>query len=84
MLSFSYLLECIEVMVSKIKAIEFSELDDPIYFGIYTNKDVSKINHFGLKYRGKDDKIKREDKRKIVISVFSILLLLFLFIISFI
>jgi hypothetical protein len=70
--------------ISKLKNIEFSELDDPIYFGIYTNKDVSKINHFGLKYRGKVDKIKREDKRKIVISVFSILLLLFLFIISFI
>lgn len=72
------------MFISKLKNIEFSELDDPVYFAIYSSKDVSKIKHFGLKYEGRVDKIKRDDKRKIVISAFSIFLLLFLLIISFI
>lgn len=71
------------MFISKLKNIEFSELDDPVYFAIYSGKDVSKIKHFGLKYEGKVEKIKREDKRKIVVSIFSIFLLLFLLFISF-
>lgn len=58
------------IFISKLKNIEFSELDDPVCFAIYSSKDVSKIKHFGLKYIEKVDKIKRDDKRKIVISVF--------------
>lgn len=72
------------IFISKLKNIEFSEFDDPVYFAIYSNKDVSKVKHIGLKYEGKVEKIKREDKRKIVVSFFSILLLLFLLIISFV
>lgn len=72
------------MFILKLKNIEFSEFDDPVCFGIYSNKDISKIKHFGLKYEGCVDKVKRDDKRKVVVSFASILLLLFLLIISFI
>lgn len=72
------------MFILELKNIEFSEYDDPTGFGIYTNKDISKKKHFGLKYVGKVDKLKREDNRKIVSSLFSIIIILFLFIISFI
>ena len=69
--------------ILKLKNIEFSEMDDPVCFAIYSVKDVSKVKHLGLKYLNKKDGIKRADKRKIVVSAFSIFLILFLLIISF-
>ena len=56
--------------------IEYSEFDDEISFGIYSNKDISKISHFGLNYIGKNDKISRKDKRKIRISKVSVPILI--------
>lgn len=53
------------------KDIEFTELDDCISFAIYSDNDVSKINHFGLKYKGCFDSIERNDLKKIKVSKFS-------------
>lgn len=55
------------------KDIEFTELDDCISFAIYSDSDVSKINHFGLKYKGTCDSVSRNDYKKIKISKFSYL-----------
>ena len=67
----------------KIKSFEFTEMDDPTTFALYSSKDVSKIKHFGLKFVGRQDSIKRQDFKKIDISIVSILLMLFLLIMSF-
>ncbi len=67
----------------KIKNFEFSEMDDPTMFSVYSSRDISKIKHFGLKYIGKEDNIKRTDFRKIDVSLVSILILVFLFLMSF-
>ena len=32
------------------KNIQFSEFDDPVGFAIYSDRDVSNLNHFGLRY----------------------------------
>ena len=56
------------LFIRKLKDIEFSEMDDPISFGIYTNKDISKISHFGLDYLGTKEKIDRNDFTKIIVS----------------
>lgn len=69
--------------IFKLKDIEFSEFDDPTSFAIYSSSDVSKINHFGLKYVGKKDNINKKILNKFVISRASILFILFIFIICF-
>lgn len=56
------------LFIRKLKDIEFSEMDDPISFGIYANKDISKISHFGLDYLGTKEKIDRNDFTKIIVS----------------
>ena len=63
------------------KDIEYSEFDSETSFGIYTNKDISKEKHFGLKYLGTKDTLKREDKTKIKISKVSkiVLIIMILF-----
>ena len=71
------------IFLSKIKDFEFTEIDDPTMFAVYCNKDISKIKHFGLEYIGKSDSVKRLDFKKIDVSIFSIIILLFLFIMSF-
>lgn len=53
------------------KDIEFSELDDCTSFAIYSDYDVSKCNHFGLKYKGNFDSIERNNLKKINITIFS-------------
>lgn len=67
----------------KIKSFEFTEMDDPTMFALYSSKDVSKIKHFGLKFIGRQDNVKRQDFKKVDISIISILLMLFLLIMSF-
>ena len=69
--------------IFKLKDIQFSEFDDPTSFAIYSSTDVSKINHFGLKYVGKKDDINKKILNKFVISRASILFILFIFIICF-
>lgn len=53
------------------KNIEFTELDDCTSFAIYSSEDVSKYNHFGLKYKGCHDSVERTNLKKINISKFS-------------
>lgn len=55
--------------------IEFSEFDNPIKFAIYSNKDISKEKHFGLKYITSATELERNDLRKIVISTPSIIII---------
>ena len=64
------------------KDIEFSELDDSISFAIYTDKDISKYKHFGIKYISENDTIERKDFEKIKISKASKYVLICLIILS--
>ena len=57
--------------ISRLKNIEFSEMDDPIAFAIYTDEDISKKKSLGLDYIGCEDKIERNDFKKITISKLS-------------
>ena len=57
-------------------------------FAIYSDEDVSKYNHFGLKYKGNYDSVERNNFKKINISKFSyvflgicLILILLLFVI---
>lgn len=55
------------------KNIKFSEYDDSTSFGIKTDKDISNINHFGLKYLGTKDLLERNINKKINISKTSLI-----------
>jgi len=69
-------------MLKLNKNIKFTELDNPTSFAIYSEDDVSKINHFGLKYKGCFDKVERNNFKKINISKFSLIFLLAILIIA--
>lgn len=58
--------------LSKLKNYEYSEYDDPISFGLYTEEDLSKKKLPCLKYVGTKDKLERNDLKKITISKTSI------------
>jgi len=64
------------------KNIEFTELDDSTSFAIYSEEDVSKINHFGLKYIGCYDKVERNYLKKITVSKLSWIILVLILILS--
>lgn len=70
------------LFLRKIKKFEFTEIDDPTMFAVYSNKDVSKISHFGLKFAGKQDTLKRGEFKKIEVSAVSIMLIVFLIIMA--
>lgn len=53
------------------KDIEFSEFDDPISFGLYSDKDLSRVKPFGLNYIDCVNRVEREDLQKIKVSKFS-------------
>ena len=73
----------------KLDDFKFSEYNDPIAFGLYTNSNFSNIKMLGLNYVGKKTKLERDDLRKVVISkpsiiilsIFYILLILSIFIV---
>lgn len=71
------------IYLSKLKKdIEFSEMDNPLYFAVYADYDVSKVKHTGMNFIGVKDNIERNDLKKITISKTSyIILLIFLVII---
>lgn len=64
------------------KNTEFTELDDSTSFAIYSEEDVSKINHFGLKYIGCYDKVERNYLKKITVSKLSWIILVLILILS--
>ena len=57
----------------KLKDFEYSEYDNPMAFGLYTNKDLSKTKLFGLKYIGKAEVLEKNNMKKVSISKFSII-----------
>ena len=50
------------------KKVKFSEMDDPISFAIYSDKDLFKTRSFGLEYIKSSNEIKREDLTKLKVS----------------
>ena len=70
------------IFISRLKNIEFSEMDDPISFAIYSKNDVSKISHYGLEYIGEKVKIERNDFTKIKVSKQSYYILAIMIILS--
>lgn len=57
----------------KLKDFEYLEYDNPMAFGLYTNKDLSKTKLFGLKYIGETKSLEKNNMKKISISKFSII-----------
>ena len=56
----------------KLKGFEYSEYDNPIAFGLYSNKDLSKEKLFALNYKETVNKLEIKDLRKVIISKISI------------
>ena len=57
----------------KLKDFEYSEYDNPMAFGLYTTKNLSKTKLFGLKYIGETKSLEKNNMKKISISKFSII-----------
>ena len=66
------------------KNICFTEFDNPLRFAIKSDKNISTISHFGLKYIGSDNEVERNDLKKIKISKFSYVLMILILIWCFI
>ena len=62
--------------------IEFSEFDDPLCFGIYSNHDISNNKYFGLDYVGESNSLIRNDYRKVYISFYSLLFLILIIVLG--
>lgn len=67
------------IFISRLKNIEFSEMDDPISFALYSSEDLSKKSIWGIEYIGCNDKIDRNDLQKVKISKTSYYALAILF-----
>ena len=65
-----------------LKDFEYSEFDDPISFGLYSDKDFSKKKLFGLKYIETVDTLKQDDLKKISISKVSLICFIFIIVVS--
>ena len=68
--------------IYKLKDIEFSEYDSILGFAIYSEKDLSKMKPFGLKYKETKEKLKRNRGRKVNITYKSLIILIILIIFS--
>ncbi len=68
--------------LSKLKNYEYSEYDNPIAFGLYTNEDLSNKKFFGLKYVGVADELDRNDLKKFDINIGNALVLLIIFVVG--
>ena len=64
------------------KNLEFSEFDDTTSFSIYTEDDLTKKKHFGLKYIGVKDELVRLDHQKIKITKWSYIIIISLLILG--
>lgn len=64
--------------ISKLKNVEFSEMDDKLKFAIYTDEDISKVKSIGIKYVECKNSIERKDFKKITISKYSYIALIIL------
>lgn len=68
--------------IYKLKDIEFSEYDSILGFAIYSEKDLSKMKPFGLKYKETKEKLKRNRGRKVNITYKSLIILIILIMFS--
>lgn len=59
--------------LSRLKNFEFSEYDNPLAFGLYTDEDLSNKKLRGLKYIGRLDTLEKNVTNKITISKASII-----------
>ena len=66
----------------KIKNFEYSEYDDPIAFGLYTDEDLSKKKLFALDYVGSRKELDRTITKKVTISKVSIILFIVIILIG--
>ena len=57
----------------KLKDYEFSEYDDPIAFGLYTDHDLSKEKMIGIDFVEVKENLERGDLRKVVVSKESVI-----------
>lgn len=57
----------------KVKDFEYSEYDNPVAFGLYSNKNLSTIKLFGLKYIAQAQTLEKNNMKKISISKFSVI-----------
>ena len=71
------------LFISKLdKDIMFSEYDDTTSFGLYSDKDLSKIKSLGIKYVDSRDKLVRKDLTKIKVSKISYIILIVMLVLS--
>lgn len=56
------------IALSQLKNYEYSEYDDPTSFGLYTSEDLSDKKFFGIEYVGTEDKLDRDDLKKLDIN----------------
>lgn len=66
------------------KDVEFSEFDDTTSFGLYSDKDIDKYKHIGIKYIETKDRLVRKELTKVKVSKFSYIILGIMLILSFI
>ncbi len=66
--------------LSKISNFEYSEYNDPVAFGLYSENDLSNRKMLGLTYVETTNKLKRDDLKKIDISKTTIAIFIFFFI----
>lgn len=59
--------------LSKIKKFEYSEYDNPLAFGLYSEEDLSKKKLPGLKYVGTKEKLEINNLKKVEISKTSLI-----------
>lgn len=86
LLSISNIVGCIGDIIMFIfivrlnKDIKFSEYNDSTSFGIKSDKDISNMKPFGLKYLGTEKELNRTINKKINISKLSLIFILFIII----
>lgn len=65
-----------------LKDFEYSEYDNPIAFGLYSDKDLSKRKMLGLKYLETKDKLEIKNLKKVTISKTSIIFFIIILVIG--
>lgn len=65
-----------------LDSFEYSEYDNPIAFGLYSNKDFGNKKMFCLKYVGEADSLERNSLKKIDCNLLNTILILILIIVA--
>lgn len=67
----------------RVKDFEYSEYDNPMAFGLYTNQDLSKQKFIGLQYVGDVCELEKNNLKKINISIPSFIVIILFLVLSF-